>query len=345
MKDEDEDEYKQVFQTMFKRTYLLLDSGGLGIILLSVLVGMYFDKYDVIIHSIGTAIGAAILTIGISLPVAIYYQTQHNERAFEIIKANDESRFEIIKACDESRIDGIFVSRLKDKKNLQDAIDQAARKTSKEIILLGIAFPSLFDHSESHTSYIEDKFQDPSFNMRILLLNPNSDAAKRREKIERGHQTIKQISDTLDTHITGAVIERFKNLLSKNSELKNKIAQMCNNPSELNSILSEHNKIKLKLYQFDPITFLMGFDECVFTEQYHFGNPEGKVPAKSCIGKRIPVIQYNKDSDSYAFYKSHFEYVWQNSEEYTDKIISSSIDDICQWLNSSSNISNKQEPA
>lgn len=330
-------EYKQVFHTMFKRTYLLLDSGGLCIILLSVLVGMYFDKYDVIIHSIGSTIGAAILTIGISLPVALYYQTQHNERAFEIIKA-----------CDESRIDSIFVSRLKDKKNLQDAIDLAARNTSKEIILLGIAFPSLFDHSESHTSYIENKVQDPSFNMRILLLNPDSDAANRREKIERGHQTIYQIKNTLDTNITATVIERFKNLLSKNSELKNKIAQMCNNPLELNSIkriLSEHNKVKLKLYTFDPITFLMGFDGCIFTEQYHFGNPEGKVPAKSCIGKRIPVIQYNKDSDSYAFYKSHFEYLWENSEEWTDKIISSSIDDICQWLNSSSNISNEQETA
>lgn len=338
-----EDEYKQVFQTMCKRTFLLLDSVGLGIILLSVLAGMYFHKYDdlhkyeVIIHSIGTTIGAAILTIGISLPVAIYYQTQHNERAFKIIKA-----------CDESKIDSIFVSRLKDKNDIQNAIDKAAKTTSNEIILLGIAFPSLFDPSEAHTSYIADKVQEPSFNMRILLLNPNSAAARRREIIERGHQTINQIKHTLDDNIVATVTERFKNLLSKHDELKNKIALMCNDSAKLNnikSILSEHNKIKLRLYEFDPIAFLMGFDECLFTEQYHFGNPEGKVPSRSCIGKRIPVIQYNKDSDAYAFYKSHFEYVWQNSEEYTNEIISSSIDDICHWLSSSSNISNKQETA
>ncbi len=317
-------EYYEVLQTICKPTFVLLNSVGLGIIVLSFVVGLYFRDFNVIIHTIGSTIGSAILTIGISLPVAIYYQSQHNERHFKIIKA-----------CDTAKIDSIFVSRLKDKNNLQEAIDKVA-KSSQEITLLGVAFPSLFDPSESHTYNITDKIRDHSFKIRILLLNPKSEAAKRRNEIERGHQTIDQINHTLDTNIVSTVIMRFDNLLSNNTELKKRITQMCNNSASVNDIskiLSEYNKISVRLYDFDPIVFLMGFDECVFSEQYNFGNPERIVDPKSCIGKHIPVIQYNKNSDSYAFYKCHFEYVWKNSQEYTDKIILSSVDYLCQKLN------------
>jgi hypothetical protein len=332
-----EGEYKRVFQTLFKRIYLLLDFGGLGIILLSVLVGMYFDKYDVIIHSIGTAIGAAILTIGISLPVATYYQSQENKSAFDNINNLNRNLFKIVNSCQASGINSIFVSRKKDSDNLRIAIEEAVKST-KEVFLLGVAFPSLFNPDYPHTENVKEKFHNNGIKMRILLLNPDSQAADRREKIERDNETTEQIKKSLSKGIVSITWERIKNILQNNEDLKDRIKPLFNenNRDEVANVFSENINIQIKLYDFDPIIFLMGFDECLFAEQYHFGRPKKIIQGFTCIGGYVPVIQYSNHSDSYAFFKSHFEYVWNNSKQYTQQIVSSAInkrwDDIGEIL-------------
>ena len=316
-----EEEYKEVLTTMCKRTFLLLDFVGMGIIILSILLKPYFQATDFIV-----AVGSTILTIGLSLPVAIYYQSQESKRAFDNINNLNRSLFKIINSCQASGINSIFISRKKDYDNLRISIEEAVKST-KEVFLLGVAFPSLFNPDYPHTKNVKERFHNNGIKMRILLLNPASQAAKRREEIEKDNETTEQINKSLGKGIVSITWERIKNILQNNEDLKDRIKPLYNEDKriEVANVFSENINIQIKLYDFDPIIFLMGFDECLFAEQYHFGRPKEIIQSFTCTGGYVPVIQYSNHSDSYAFFKSHFEYVWNKSEQYTQRIVSSAI--------------------
>lgn len=336
MKEEYEEykEYKEVFTTMCKRTFLFLDSVGTGIIILSILIKPYFQAADFI-----TSVGSTILTIGLSLPIAIYYQSRESKRAFDNINNLNRNLFKIINACQASGINSIFISRKKDADNLRISIEEAVKST-KEVFLLGVAFPSLFNPNYPHTENVKERFHNNGIKMRILLLNPDSEAAKRREKIESDNETTDQINKSLVKGIVSITWERIKNILQNNEDLKDRIKPLYNDNEgsrvEVANVFWENINIQIGLYDFDPIIFLMGFDECLFAEQYHFGRPKEIIQGFTCIGGYVPVIQYSNHSDSYAFFKSHFEYVWGKSKQYTQQIVSSAInkrwDDIGEIL-------------
>lgn len=54
-------------------------------------------------------------------------------------------------------------------------------------------------------------------------------------------------------------------------------------------------------------------DNFVFVEPYHFGRPEG---LEGCIGGHVPMLKVRNSpelghNNQYAFFKEHFNYLWQ----------------------------------
>ncbi|MDP2645417.1 MAG: hypothetical protein Q8P24_10790 [Desulfobacterales bacterium] len=132
------------------------------------------------------AVGSAFLAIGFSLPVALFYQLQANAESLKILDT-----------CNRAGIRAMFRSRQSDSVELREAIDSAAAR-STDIKLMGVAFRSIFNPSGEHTRQFRERLDDPRILLRILLLNPESDAAKRRALVEKGNTTIEDIHFTIN---------------------------------------------------------------------------------------------------------------------------------------------------
>lgn len=96
---------------------------AVGVVLCAVTVFLPSD-----VHPLFFTLGSVLLTIGITLPPAVFFQAISNERAFKILNA-----------CNAAGVESVFVSRKSDWADLRAAIDFALSGASK-ISLLGIAF-------------------------------------------------------------------------------------------------------------------------------------------------------------------------------------------------------------
>ncbi|NKB59933.1 MAG: hypothetical protein GKS00_26785 [Alphaproteobacteria bacterium] len=68
----------------------------------------------------------------------------------------------------------------------------------------------------------------------------------------------------------------------------------------------------------------MIFDKSIFTEQYHIGRPHG-LYTFSCIGKFVPVIEYEVRAGASKFFEAHYEAMWDRAEDKTHEIIQRSL--------------------
>ena len=115
--------YRNLFRFTTRPVFLLIDFVGLFLLTIS--------KWLPDIWQVAFAtIGSTLLTIGITLPVALYYQARTSAEAFKILNT-----------CSQVGIDSIFLSRKSDSNDLRNAIDEAA-STSSAVSLIGIAFRS-----------------------------------------------------------------------------------------------------------------------------------------------------------------------------------------------------------
>ncbi|MDZ4064566.1 MAG: hypothetical protein U1E22_07860, partial [Coriobacteriia bacterium] len=83
-------------------------------------------------------------------------------------------------------------------------------------------------------------------------------------------------------------------------------------PNDLVKAVADACRCEVRLYDLDPIAFLMIFTDSLFTEQYHLGRPDS-VPWASCIGKHVPVIEYEADAEAAEFLRCHFNWLWSRS--------------------------------
>jgi len=129
------------------KKYFIINVVGLAIAVVSIYTPAVLKQPLLTIASV-------LLTLGITLPIALYAQSKLNSMSFNIIKA-----------CQDSGIKAIFVSRKEDSTALRKAIDVAFQNSRNEICLLGIAFRSLFDPNDAHTSGVSQAIDncDPRY--------------------------------------------------------------------------------------------------------------------------------------------------------------------------------------
>jgi hypothetical protein len=196
--------------------------------------------------------------------------------------------------------------------------------STKNIWLLGIAFPDLLNLEIASDSSAKRQLRDPDLHLKIILLNPKSQAAQRRALIEDPDK----ICDEGDTicNIKRTILNNSKLLFRARMERKYgkdwktiilSIKNNCENEDFFAKIISDIN-LNIKITDFDPISFIVATDNTLFTEQYNFGRPGSIDSTTTCIGGYLPVIQYKKSSDGYEFLKSHFDYIWNNKEMTND---------------------------
>ena len=112
-------------------------------------------------------VGSSFLTIGVTLPIALYFQMQANAESFKILDT-----------CARAGIASIFLSRKRDSEDLRQAIAEAIT-SSTSVLLLGIAFRTFLDPTGEDSYHVAERINSPSTRLRVLLLDPDSDAAQR----------------------------------------------------------------------------------------------------------------------------------------------------------------------
>lgn len=299
---------KESFRLLFllkKPSFIILGLIGLCVSFLSLFVPNIFA-------TILLTIGCTVFTLSISLPIAISFQMKHSNESFKILDT-----------CDKAQIQSIFISRSEDSTDLQDSIEEAAQKTTSELFFLGIAFHTFFNPNVPHTPYTRKCLNSTEIKLRIMILDSESLGAKRRSEIEVGSSTISDIKESLNHGIVTTVQTRLHNYVLDKNPLKEKITifnkMSEDEKSQFAKEMTNSTNIMVKTYENDPILFLMGFEESLFAEQYHFGRPNHLINPNSCIGKHVPVIQYRKKSKGYEFYKSHFDFMWDIGEDSTSQ--------------------------
>lgn len=288
--------------------YLIIDTVGLIALCLSPLLPPEF------LRSAAVVLGSALLTIGLTLPIGLHYQSQLSA-----------AHFKILRSCEEAGIKSVFVSRSLDVQDIEAAIEHVARSSSGEIFCLGVAFPTLFDPSKPHTHYLQSRLRDYRTPLRVALLNPESPAASRRDLIEHGSPTLLDIHATLRTGIPSLAMSRLSSLMEHEPQRRQALARASANfplgLQEAAEELAEAIGLRVRLYDLDPIAFILGFQTSMFVEQYHFGRAEEYIVPLGCIGKHVPVLQYTRASRAYAFLRAHFEYIWDQSADYAPTMV------------------------
>lgn len=289
--------YRELLRLTMKPVFLLVDLFGIAC-----LMATHF------IHNAWggacAAIGSAFLTIGVSLPIALYYQLRTEAESMRIIDS-----------CHRAGIKAIYRSRHADSQLLRQSLDVAVSNTNN-INLMGVAFRNLFDSSGEHTESMIQKLDNPEIHIRVLLLDPGSNAAKLRAEIEKDNTTIADIQHTIKLGIPCLLQERLKKVCGEQNELKSKINTEIPWSEKLLNEIADYCKCRVRLYDLEPMMLLMIFQDSIFTEQYHLGRPDS-LRAGSCIGKQVPVIEFSSTAIAAGFYREHFETIWKKSRDIT----------------------------
>ncbi|TSA10141.1 MAG: hypothetical protein D4R73_05715 [Deltaproteobacteria bacterium] len=163
---------------------------------------------------------------------------------------------------------------------VEDIISEI-KKCRTTLDLCGIALPSISNIHKLKDAILKHA---EDHDVRILLLKPNCTEAERRANIEQPKRgTVADIVDTI-------------------AFLKQKIAQ--------------NRRIRIHTYTLPPMLGLYVTEFVAYVEPYHFGKPEG---IDGCIGGYVPLLKIKNNSDkdvydnSYAFFKQHFQYLWNDS--------------------------------
>lgn len=86
--------------------------------------------------------------------------------------------------------------------------------------------------------------------------------------------------------------------------------------SELENLLKDARcAVSVRLYNSPPMVWYVRVDNRAFVEQYHYGVPADQIKSHltRCLGKSVPILEFEVDSKLGAVYSSHFDYVWERA--------------------------------
>jgi len=282
------------YSTDLKQTFfLLIDLLGIALCIAGLSAPEHWKLFLL-------AVGPLLTSVGISAQIATLK---------EVSRRRAEA---LVEHCEQAGIVDIFPSRRQNSTELAEK-QLAELDKSQGMDLLGVAHRRMFDPSDETTEVFSMLLHEPTKPVRVMVLDPECDAAREREAIECGNATTGDIVQTLSNGLIALLAARIHHLQERTACLD------LDDCESRRAILKSIN-LQVKTYDSHPVAHVMRFDSSLFCEQYHTGRP-GMVPVGGCIGKYMPVIQYRKDSMGYLFMSSHFENLWQQSADITPVLI------------------------
>lgn len=222
-------------------------------------------------------------------------------------------RLDVVSEAKKCGVVHIFECRWKDQNYKKELIKQL-KSTDKpeEVLIMSNSLRDFFGpgHDKGYLSAILEMLRK-GIKVRILLLDPISEAAKARTIVEEKEKVMK------DGYIKSALFTEI-----------NYVANWLDSPpTVLDKDIKERIKsqIEVRFFPYDPTTHIIRTDKFTFVEQYHRGGDntireelekEG-IPFIDCFGGFVPVLMVDNSGFFANLLKSHFNNIWfsQDVEE------------------------------
>jgi len=248
------------------------------------------------------------------------------EESSEKLDKKLENSFELIRNCNYNGMSDILPPRQDENKpDITRNIISKEIETTKFIYIISISGSDFFDFPKGaragggkyygiilkRLEEAKEKNTELNLSLRALLMDPESNGAKFRNKIEEFDISQGNIKDDVNTSIEG---------------IKKLVRIYGNKDTEKNPF------IDYRLYsEFPQIGFILT-DSFLFLEPYHFAPTKEFCEAlksnnlaaakleNNCTGGRIPVFKFHNKSNMYIAMKKHFESIWKYSEHQPDAL-------------------------
>lgn len=203
----------------------------------------------------------------------------------------------------------IFINRRSDSEFSKILRDELIH--SKDILMMANSARDFFAGNPnrmrfgnpSETKYY-DLIQDmlnKNLRMKLILLNPLSEAARDRYLVEYGP------SEDIDKSYLGSTLFNDINKVSK---------WFCENREIW------ENKIELRFSSLTPTVFMIRTDNYTFIEQYHMGDLMGaeievntEDTSAVCLGGYVPIFMVENSSSFARLMRYHFKSIWKKAEK------------------------------
>jgi hypothetical protein len=195
------------------------------------------------------------------------------------------------------------------RKYLSEYAEQIRRdkNTEKEIWIMGIALRHFFQNE----TYVDElaKLGELGVKFKVLLLDPESEAAKERSKIES--------PEVYELEYLGGLTDEQR--VNYNLFLNTAMFRDLSGAHEY--IVNRHKpwieKFDIRYYKNDPSYYLIKFPDKLIVENYHYGSVKvcdtpsikSNIP-NPFIGGRIPIFVYDSKCITYRLISNHFEQFW-----------------------------------
>ncbi len=219
------------------------------------------------------------LTLGVLVLLVVSIGLQRfgllHDMADQINKLTQLSNVRLLGSANEYGVVNLFVRA--NGEYVRDVVGEIER-TRGPLDLCGVALPELVcDDNLRGTILAHSEKAD----VRVLLLDPCCEEAKRRAEIEQplGRRAIADIEGTI---------------------------------AWLRQQQAQNKRFRVHLYTLPPSLWMIITSQFVFVEPYHFGRSEA---LQGCIGGHVPMLKIRNQSDlgphnPHEFYRRHFEYIW-----------------------------------
>lgn len=221
------------------------------------------------------------------------------------------NKFDILAEAKKCGVVHIFESRRRDPNYKKELIKQLENvEKQKDVLIMSNSLRDFFGPRPDR-EYISAIFKmlRNEVKIRILLLDPTSDAAKARAMVEEKERVIR------DGYIASSLFTDIK-----------AVAKWLDDPSpDLGKDIRERiiNQIHVRFFPYDPTTHIIKTDKFTFIEQYHRGGEETirkeleekeGIPLIDCFGGFVPVLMIDNSAFFARLMESHFNNIWKAKE-------------------------------
>jgi hypothetical protein len=237
-----------------------------------------------------TIIGSGIFITTLVSSILNFYFQEEVKRHFSIISGSDRSG-----------IVRVYPKR----ESAMPEINSEIQKARGRLKFLSIAGTNFFvPESRILNELYEMCNSDSNIEVKILLLDPRSMHAVDRTLLEEGIN-IPQVNISSIDYPNKKLCEDI--ILS--------IRQLEKILEEKDKKHKDNFKIEIRTYNTSPILLMVQVNDRSFIEQYHYGISEEYIETTltRCLGKKVPIIEFQMNSLPYQLVSSHFEYLWWTS--------------------------------
>ena len=265
------------------------------------LIGSYLFESEparvTIISFVVSSLGAALVVTA----VAEFVLLEHASRAMrqQLEETMDQLRrdFAIVTHSIENGLTDVLSPRRGDpsETSVVRTLSSILRDARGELRISGFSLREFLDGGQPLYAIIQSLLRnDEPVNVRMLLIDPISEAARLRTMVEQG---------PLVVHTQGAV---FSDVVASISAIEF-IVEAARGRSRFS--------FEARFCNLNPPFYMVATSETLFLEPYHLGRVPGDPP---CIGGFVPVLRFRAGCQMYQRALLHFDYIWNSCEQLAD---------------------------